>query len=130
VTPLVIDGSALAEVLVRSERAPAVESLFEGRDLCAPDVINAEVLSVVRSLLMRGLIALEDAHGAVTNLARAPLRRMTTAALVPAMWRMHHNVTPYDASYVALALRLDAPLLTLDGRLARAPGLDVKVLTA
>lgn len=128
--PIVVDGSALAEVVLRSERAAGVEAQFEGEELCAPDIVNAEVLSVVRGLLLRGLVDREVAERAVANLATAPVRRMTTGALVAEIWSMHRNVTPYDACYVALARRLRAPLLTLDGRLARAPGLGVEVRTA
>lgn len=127
--PVVIDGSALAEVVLRSERAAAVEAQFEGDDLFAPDIVNAEVLSVVRGLLLRGLIDHETAERAVTNLAAAPVRRMTTGGLVAEIWSLHRNVTPYDACYVALARRLGAPLLTLDRRLARAPKLGIDVRT-
>lgn len=38
------------------------------------------------------------------------------------IWALRRNVTVYDASYVALAELLDAPLVTLDARLARASG--------
>jgi predicted nucleic acid-binding protein len=37
--PVVVDCSALAEVVLRSERAAAVEALFEGESLVAPDLI-------------------------------------------------------------------------------------------
>ena len=42
------------------------------------------------------------------------------------------NVTPYDATYVGLAEGLDCTLVTGDGRLARAPGIEctVEILTA
>lgn len=38
------------------------------------------------------------------------------------MWRLRHNLTAYDAAYVALALALDSPLFTLDEAIAAAPG--------
>lgn len=128
--PIVIDGSALAEVVLRSERAAAVERGFEGEDLFAPDIVNAEVLSVIRSLLIREQIDGRTAERAVQNLTRAPVQRLMTGGLIAQIWSLHRNVTPYDATYVALAARLDAPLLTLDRRLARAPGLPVEVRTA
>lgn len=43
------------------------------------------------------------------------------------VWELRHNLTPYDASYVALAETLDVTLLTADGRLARAPSLRCEV---
>lgn len=77
---------------------------------------------------MRKLIDRAVADRAVDNLAAAPVRRMTTEFLTREMWAMHTDVPPYDASYVALARAVDAPLITLDERLARAPRLGVQVL--
>lgn len=127
--PVVIDASALAEVVLRSQRAASVEAMFEGQDLVAPDLVGAEVLSTIRSMLMRAFVDLDTARRAVGNLAGAPVRRMTTGPLVAEIWSMHQNLTSYDATYVALARLLGAPLLTLDQRLVRAPRLGVEVLT-
>jgi predicted nucleic acid-binding protein len=46
------------------------------------------------------------------------------------MWQLRHNVTTYDAAYVALAELLALPLLTSDARLAAAPGLRCQVILA
>lgn len=127
--PIVVDCSALAEVVLRSERAAAVEALLGDDVLVAPDLIGAEVLSVVRRALFRGLIDRAVADRAVENLVSAPVRRMTTEPLVPSMWAMRANVTPYDACYVALARALAAPLVTLDERLTRAPDLGIELRT-
>lgn len=126
---VVVDCSALAEVLLRSERAAGVEALLGDDMLVAPDLIDAEVLSVVRRALFRGLIDRAAADRAVENLVSAPVRRMTTEPLVPAMWAMSADVTPYDACYVALARALAAPLVTLDERLTRAPDLGIELRT-
>jgi predicted nucleic acid-binding protein len=47
--------------------------------------------------------------------------------LLPDMWRLQHNVTGYDAAYVALAARLELPLTTADRRLAQAPNLPCAI---
>ena len=52
-----------------------------------------------------------------------PLKALTTRA-----WALRESVTCYDACYVALAELLDVPLVTLDRRLARAPGPRCTVL--
>lgn len=127
--PVVVDASALAEVVLRTERAAVVEELIEDESLVAPDLIGAEVLSVIRRALLQGLVDRAAAERAVENLVGAPVRRMTTGPLVAPMWSLHANVTPYDASYVVLARMLDAPLVTLDERLLRAPGLPVVLRT-
>ena len=126
---IVIDASALAEVVARSERAGQVEELFRGQLLIAPDLINSEVLSVLRGWLARSLIDLPSAARAVHNLIAAPIRRFITSSMIDEMWSARHNLTPYDAAYVALARRSGAALLTLDKRLMRAPALGVSLLT-
>ena len=44
------------------------------------------------------------------------------------MWALRDNVIASDAVYVALASSLDAPLVTTDQRLARAPIDDVGIV--
>jgi len=68
----------------------------------------------------RALAALED-------LLELPLERHEAAALLPRIWQLRQTLTPYDASYVALAEALDSPLLTTDARLARAHGHGARV---
>lgn len=126
--PIVLDGSALAELVLRSSRASAVEALLGDEQLVAPDLVGAEVLSVVRGMLLRRLVDEKTAARAVANLATAPVRRMTTEHLVEGTWALWRDVTPYDATYLALARALDAPLLTLDARTARAPVPGVRIV--
>lgn len=44
------------------------------------------------------------------------------------IWELRHNVEIFDGWYVALAEALDAPLATLDTRLAKASGLRCRFL--
>ncbi|WP_157172215.1 type II toxin-antitoxin system VapC family toxin [Nocardia pneumoniae] len=41
-------------------------------------------------------------------------------SLLHAVWAMRHNVSVYDAAYLAVAAMQDAPLVTFDARLAKA----------
>lgn len=68
------------------------------------------------------------ARAALETLAQIPLRRHPVTALLPRIWHHRHNLTAYDAGYVALAEALDCPLVTFDARLARAPGVSIPVL--
>jgi predicted nucleic acid-binding protein len=129
IVAIVIDASALAEVVARSERAGQIEKLFGGQSLIAPDLINSEVLSVLRGWLARSFLDLPGTTRAVHNLATAPIRRFTTSPLIDEIWSARHNLTPYDAAYVVLARRSDAALLTLDKRLMHAPALGIPLLT-
>jgi predicted nucleic acid-binding protein len=47
--------------------------------------------------------------------------------LLPRIWELRHNVTAYDAAYVALAEILAVPLVTCDARLAAAPRHAAKI---
>ena len=126
---IVIDASALAEVVVRSQRAGQVEEIIDRQPLIAPDLINSEVLSVLRGWLVRSLVDLPSAARAVHNLTTVPIRRFTTSTFIDEMWSTRHNLTPYDAAYVVLARRTGAALLTLDKRLMHAPALGIPLLT-
>ncbi len=64
---------------------------------------------------------------AVADLSELLIRRYPHRALLPRIWELRHNLTPYDAAYAALAEVLGAPLLTADAKLAGAPGLRCEV---
>jgi predicted nucleic acid-binding protein len=53
--------------------------------------------------------------------------RYPHAPLAVRIWELRENLTAYDATYVALAEVLDAPMVTMDVRLAQAPGIRAEV---
>jgi predicted nucleic acid-binding protein len=127
--PVVIDASALVELLLQRERASAVLQAVGDTQMVAPDVINPEVLWALRRRERNGKLRADRARQAVEDLLDAPLRRFPTLPLLPAVWELRANVTSYDACYVALARDLHCALVTGDRRLSRAPGLGVPLLT-
>jgi predicted nucleic acid-binding protein len=127
---LCIDASALADLLLDRPRAPAVAQVLAGADVVvAPDLVNAEVLEVIRRLCRIGEITDDHAARAVAGLEDAPLQRIPTTGMLDEVWSLRHNVAPDDACYVVAARALAAPLLTADLRLARAPDLGVPIIT-
>jgi predicted nucleic acid-binding protein len=126
--PVVIDASALVELLLQRERAPAVLQAVGTTDMVAPDVINPEVLWALRRRERNGTLRADRVRQAVADLLDAPLQRFSTLPLLPAVWELRANVTSYDACYVALARDLGCALVTGDRRLSRAPGLGVPLL--
>lgn len=126
---IVLDASALLEVLLRMPAAPAVEKrLFEpGESLHAPHLIDVEVAQVLRRFATAGHIDGGRGRMALDDLAALPLQRYPHGMLMPRVWALRHNLTAYDAAYVALAEVLEAPLLTRDGRIARAAGHRARV---
>ena len=127
---IVVDASALLEVLLRTKAAPAVEAaLFApGITLHAPHLIDVEIAQVLRRYTAAGEIAQTRGSAALDDLADLPLTRYPHDVLLPRIWTLRHNLTAYDAAYVALAEALDAPLLTRDRRLAGASGHSARMV--
>lgn len=119
---IVVDASALIEVLLRTPAAAAVEDrLFApGETLHAPHLIDVEVAQVVRRYAAAGDMDEERGRVALADLNDLSLRRYPHGILLPRVFDLRHNLTAYDAVYVVLAQALDAPLLTRDRRLAAA----------
>lgn len=120
---IVVDTSALVEALAGEAPDPAlVERLSSDSDLVAPHLVDVEYLHVLRRLTATGALTDERADDARASFAELPLERYPHQGLTERMWALRRNLTAYDAAFVVLAEVLDAPLLTLDGRLAAAPG--------
>ena len=127
---IVVDASALLEVLLRTQAAALVEAvLFDpGHTLHAPHLLDIEVAQVVRRYAAAGEIDGERGRAALTDLANFPLHRYQHDFLLPRVWELRHDFTAYDAVYVALAEGLDATLLTRDRRLAAAAGHHARIV--
>jgi predicted nucleic acid-binding protein len=126
--PVVIDASALVDLMVQSERAPAVAQAVGSTDMVAPDVVNPEVLAILRRLERTGELGAREAVQAVDDLMDAPVRRFSTLPLLAEAWTLRANVSAADACYVVLARILRCPLVTADRKLSRAPGLGVPLV--
>jgi predicted nucleic acid-binding protein len=125
---LVVDASAL--VVALSDDGPdgdLVRRRLRGESLAAPELVDLEVVSVLRKQLAIGALDGRRAGLALTDLAELPLRRAPHLPLLARCWELRDNFTVYDAAYVALAEVLDAPLVTADSRLGRAPGTTCQI---
>ena len=123
----VIDASAAAEYLLRTPLGQKLDELIEEADLLAPALLDAEVMAVLRRALLQERIEEHRARLALRDLEIWPVERIPHAALLQEAWKHRHNVSAYDAFYVAVAKLYEAPLLTTDGPLSRAPGLGIVV---
>lgn len=126
----VLDASVLVEYLAGFERMEAVRAQLAehaGR-LWAPHLIDAEVGHVLRRAVAREDLTSGHAAAALGDLADLPMRRAAHVGLLDRAWALRENVTFYDGLYVALAERLDEPLLTLDARLAAAAGIGAEIV--
>ena len=123
----VIDASAAAEFLLRTPLGLKLGDLIEGAFILAPELLDVEVLSVLRRAVLREQLVEQRAWLAVEDLRVWPIDRLAHTTLIQEAWRHRHNVSAYDAFYVAAAQVYDALLLTADGPLARAPALGIVV---
>ncbi len=90
--------------------------------LAAPAHLYVEVSSVLRRSVIGGVLGRDVATLAHRDLVQLPVTTFPFEPLADRIWSLHPTVTAYDAAFVALAEALDAPLWTLDRRLARATG--------
>lgn len=120
---LVVDASSLYEVVAGTERAEAIRRrLAADSDPLAPHVIDVEVLSVIRRHHLLGHLDTTAAAQAVEDLRDWPGERVGHPGLLARAWELRDTVRAWDAIYVALAEAVDAVLITVDARLAAAPG--------
>ena len=94
----------------------------EDQTLHAPHLLDVEVAQGLRRLVRIGELAPARAAEAIADLTDLTAVRHAHEDLLPRIWAMRDNLTAYDAVYIALAEALDATLLTIDRRLAKAPG--------
>ena len=114
---IIIDASAMVEALVGRESDEELLNALSG-DVDAPHLLDVEVLSVLRGLLLGGKLAPEEADQARLDHFAFTITRHETAPLAERMWQLRHQFTSYDANYLALAEALQAPLYTCDAKLA------------
>ena len=123
----VIDASAASEFLLRTALGLQIARIIEGASLYAPELMDAEVLSVLRKAVLDGSLSNDRAQAAIEDLEIWQVRRISHRHLTRIAWRYRHNLSAYDAYYVAVARAQDAPLITADRRLSRASGLDIDI---
>jgi predicted nucleic acid-binding protein len=127
---VIVDSAAVVALLADRTRLGAwTAETVAGRRLAAPRLMPYEAGNSLRRLELAGTL---DAHGATrahATLGSLRVELWPEATTATRAWELRGAVTYYDACYVALAELLDAPLVTLDRRLARAPGPRCEFLT-
>lgn len=126
---IVADASVIVDVLLRVPGVDALDARIFGEHegLHAPHLIDVEVAHVLRKYTLRG--ELSDARGklALALLQRFPITRHAHDALLQRIWMLRHNLSAYDAAYVALAEGLGATLCTRDAPLASSKGHGARI---
>lgn len=115
----VIDASALIGYLV-SDQGPDLHDLVGDGELAVPAICDVEFVGGIARQAQRGLLTEQVATDALVDYVSLPLERHHHLAHVGRWWQLRSNFSAADATYVALAERMDATLVTVDGPLARA----------
>jgi len=125
---IVVDASVVVQTLLQLDGAAAIQRRLDevGGSLHAPHLLELEVANSFRKLALRKLIDSAQGAMAIVHLRAFGVRLYPHGYLLERIWSLRHNLTPYDASYIALAEMLDAPLLTRDRRLAATTGHNVR----
>ena len=126
---IVIDSSAVLEVLLRTSAADQIEERIfaDSETLHAPHLLDLEVAQVLRRYCAEGELGQERGREALEDLTALPINRYPHDVFLARIWELRQNVTAHDAAYLCLAETLRARLLTRDARLAAAPGHNATV---
>jgi predicted nucleic acid-binding protein len=127
----VVDASAVvASLLDDGPTGQWCEARIVEGDLVAPSLMPFEVANVVRRQELRGVLPTSDAANALHDLVRLQVDLVPFEVVAERVWALRRNATAYDASYVAVAERFGARVVTLDRRLTAIPGLSCDVVVA
>jgi len=125
---IVVDASVVVDLLGRFEPEPLDELLLGGSfALAAPELLTIEALQAFRRLERAGAMT-SPSSSLIMNLQALPIAYYPHESLIAQVWSLRENLTAYDATYVALARELDAPLFTRDRKLAAAPVQGIEIL--
>lgn len=121
---IVLDASATIEWLLQSATGVKIDQRISSpsESLHAPHLLDVEVVQVLRRYVRDKTITARRGQEAFEDLADIRLNRYPHDFLIPRIWDLRATLTAYDATYVALAEVLDAPLVTCDAKIAAASG--------
>jgi predicted nucleic acid-binding protein len=127
---IVIDPSVVVAALVDSgPHGDWAEEVLAGGSLQAPELVRVEATNIFRRLERSRLITTPEANAAQDDLMQLDIELFPFEPFAGRIWELRHNVTSYDAWYVAIAETLKLPLATLDEPLSKSHGVTCKFLT-
>jgi predicted nucleic acid-binding protein len=126
---IVLDTSAAVDWLLQTPAGQRIEQrIYTHQDtLHSVHLLDVEFVQVLRRLVREGTLTPKRAEEAIEDMAALRITRYAPVLLLQRIWRLRQNLSAYDAAYVALAEKLQAPLITRDQRLAAAPGHTAKI---
>ena len=126
----VADASVLVALLTDSGyEGEWARTVTDEEPLAGPHFVLVETSNLLRRLELADRISRTAAADAFRALLGLDIELYPFAPFGERVWELRHNLTCYDAWYVAVAEALACPLLTLDRRLARATGPTCPIVT-
>jgi predicted nucleic acid-binding protein len=127
---VICDASALVALLLDGgSDGEWVTQALGGADLIAPSLVAFETANIIRRHDIAGLVSADQAAQAHADLLDLGIEHWPYELVAARAWQLRHNLSVYDASYVALAELTGATLVTLDRRIAGAPGVRCTIAT-
>lgn len=117
---VVIDASAMVDLIARTDRFSAVRARLARTVMHAPAHFDAEVLSALGRLQRGDVLTVAEVDAALDELQHAPVTRHDLPPLLAGAWARRDTLRLADALYVELAETAGLTLLTTDQRMARA----------
>jgi predicted nucleic acid-binding protein len=119
---IVIDASVITSAVLATEaRGDRIrDKLISDDEWVAPQHWPAEVFSAIRGLVIGGKVGDSEGWSAVGRLSQLAIESVPLTGLLAPMWTLRHEISGYDAAYVALAATRGLTLVTADAPLARA----------
>ena len=127
-----VEAEVVAALLDSGADGQWVTQRLTGAELFAPELLPLECANIIRRHELNGVISPDIGAQVHLDLLDLAVELWPYDAVAQRVWQLRAHLTAYDAAYAALAETLGIPLVTLDRRLARAPGLGcvVEVPTA
>ncbi len=122
----VVDASVVVEFLAPGRYGSAADRLIgalawpEPIELYAPDLLLLEVANAIRGLALAKAISDAGAERTIERLPKLAIVLVASGVLLETAWSLRKRMTVYDGAYAGLARGLGRPLVTADGKLARA----------
>lgn len=129
-TAIVCDASAIIALLLDSGAdGQWAAAALSGADLAAPCLFGFETANIIRRQEVAGVVSSDQAAQAHADLLELAIEQWPYEVLAARAWELRLDLSSYDAGYVALAELIGAPLVTLDKRIGRAPGVRCTIST-
>jgi predicted nucleic acid-binding protein len=125
---IVVDSNVLAYLYLPGEYTAAAEALMEhDPDWAAPVLWRSEFRNILAGYMRRGKLTFEQAHALQSeaeDLLRGAEYELDSRSVLELI--RDSECSAYDCEFVALAMKLGAKLVTMDGKVLRSfPGIAV-----